>query len=424
MTESNFTAQMHSANCKICPAKRRSFLKCCSAAMLLSILIFCVTSCAHHNTHWKTDAGWENLIAQERSQPGSITQVDNSVIHYMKKYNVPGLSIAIAKDDKLIYVKAYGYADVITRERVTDSSLFRLASVSKPITGIAIMKLIQDGKLSMNSKVFGDSGILGNDYGPLPGDANLENITVDELLHHTSGWSRSTNDPTKDDPTFNHPSFNSSELITWTLNHQPLKTTPGTAYAYSNFNYFLLGRIIEKVTGESYAGYVNANILHPIGITDMQIGGNSEAEKKPNEVVYYEEGNEPYLVNLSRMDAGAGWIASATDLLRLIVSVDGLNLKKAILDSSTIRMMLTPSTANPGYACGWQLTSNGKLVNWFHFGELMGTATLLAHTQMGFSWAILTNTGYQDEHAHSDLDQILWNAINDSTTQWPGKDLF
>jgi len=124
------------------------------------------------------------------------------------------------------------------------------------------------------------------------------------------------------------------------------------------------------------------------------------------------------------MDSHGGWIASATDLLRLLVSVDGLNLKKAILDSSTIRTMLTPSTANPGYACGWQLTSNGKLVNWYHFGELMGTATLLAHTHMGFSWAILTNTGYQNEQTQSDLDQILWNAINDSTTRWPNKDLF
>ena len=191
-----------------------------------------------------------------------------------------------------------------------------------------------------------------------------------------------------------------------------------------NFNYFLLGRVIEKVTGTSYADYVNANILHPIGITDMQIGGNSEAEKKPGEVVYYEEGNEPYSVNLSRMDAGAGWIASATDLLRLIVSVDGLNLKKAILDSSSTRMMLTGSAANPGYARGLALTSNGNLLNWYHFGEIMGTATLLAHTQMGYSWAILTNTGYQNEQTHSDLDQILWNAINDSTTRWPGKDLF
>ncbi|RAI77334.1 serine hydrolase domain-containing protein [Spirosoma telluris] len=185
-----------------------------------------------------------------------------------------------------------------------------------------------------------------------------------------------------------------------------------------------MGRVIEKVTGQRYADYVNSTLLHPIGITDMQIGGNSKAEKKPNEVVYYEEGNEPYTINLSRMDAGAGWIASATDLVKLIIVVDGLNRKKDILTSLIIQKMLTPSTANKEYACGWGLATSGNLRNWYHFGELMGTASLLAHTHLGYSWAILTNTGYQNEQTHADLDQLLWNAINDSATPWPDKDLF
>lgn len=392
--------------------------------LLTSILLFSLVACKHKNTHWKIDAAWESLIEREQSLPGSIPQVDHSVVAYMKKHNVPGLSIAIAKDDKLIYVKAYGFANVMTQEKVTDSSLFRLASVSKPVTAIAIMKLIQDGKLSLNSIVFGEGGILGNDYAPLPDDPNIKKITINHLLHHTSGWSRNEEYPTRDDPTFIQPSLNSSQLIAWVFSHQALKTRPGTAFAYSNFNFFLLGRVIEKVTGQRYVDYVNAAVLHPIGITDMQIGGNSKAEKKPNEVVYYEEGNEPYRVNLSRMDAGAGWIASATDLVKLMVVVDGLNQKKDILNRSTLQTMLTPSTANKEYACGWALTTSGNLRNWYHFGEIMGTATLLAHTHLGYSWAILTNTGYQNEQTHADFNQILWNAINDPTTRWPDKDLF
>ncbi|WP_158552635.1 serine hydrolase domain-containing protein [Spirosoma telluris] len=195
-------------------------------AILKAISLFFLAACTQENTHWKINAAWENLIAQERSQPGSITQVDNSVIAYMKKHNVPGLSIAIAKDDKLIYTKAYGFADVITQEKVTTRSLFRLASVSKPITAIAIMKLIQDGKLSLDSNVFGEDGILGNDYGPLPDDPNIKKITINHLLHHTSGWSRNTEDPTRDDPTFIQPSLNSSQLIAWVFSHQTLTTPP------------------------------------------------------------------------------------------------------------------------------------------------------------------------------------------------------
>ena len=423
MAKSNFITKMYHANRDIWSAEFNSFFPCHLRPLMISILILSLTACTHHSRHWKFNKAWENLIEQERFQDGSIRQVDNSVIAYMKKHNVPGLSVAIAKDNKLIYVKAYGYAEIATQERINDSSLFRLASVSKPVTGIAIMKLIQDGKLSLNSKVFGQAGILGKDYGPLP-DTNYAKITVDELLHHTSGWSRNKDNPTVDDPTFNHPNLNATELITWTLNNQPLTTVPGTTFSYSNFNYLLLGRVIEKVTGERYEQYVKANILRPVGITDMQIGGNSEAEKKPNEVVYYEEGGEPYLINVSRMDAGAGWIASAKDLLKLMVSVDGLNIKNAILDSSIIKTMLTPSTANPGYACGWFLTSSRKRVNWYHFGEIMGTATLLAHTDIGFSWAILTNTGFQNDQNNKDMNDLLWNAINDSTTRWPNKDLF
>lgn len=423
MTISNFITKMYSANWNNWLVRLKPFFPFYMRAFMTSILFLSLTACAHRNQHWKINTAWENLIEQERSQPGSITQVDNSVITYMKKHNVPGLSVAIAKDDKLIYVKAYGYADVATQERVTDSSLFRLASVSKPVTGIAIMKLIQDGKLSLNSKIFGRDGILGNDYGPMP-DTNLAKITVSDLLHHTSGWSRNKDNPTIDDPTFNHMNLDAAQLITWTINNQPLKTSPGSTYAYSNFNYLLLGSVIEKITGERYEQYVKANILLPAGITDMQIGGDSEAAKKPNEVVYYEEGNEPYSVSVSRMDAGAGWIASAKDILTLMVSVDGSNIKKPILDSVSIKTMLTPSIANPGYACGWSLTTSGTRVNWYHFGELMGTSALAAHTDIGFSWVILTNTGYQDNQTGTDLNDLLWNAINDSTTRWPDKDLF
>jgi CubicO group peptidase (beta-lactamase class C family) len=421
MNVKNFTAQMYPANRNTGLIKPQTVSP--FRLIIIMLLIFSLNGCKHRNTHWKTDQNWESLIARERAEPGSVAQVDNAVIAYMKKYHVPGLSVAIAKDDKLIYVKAYGYADVATQEKVTTKSLFRLASVSKPVTSIAIMKLVQEGNLSLDSKVFGDNGILGNDYGPLPDGSDIKNITVDDLLHHTSGWSRREDDPTRDDPTFNHPSLSSAQLITWVLSHQPLKTPPGTAFAYSNFNFFLLGRLIEKVTGQSYEHYVNTNILRPIGITDMQIGGNTKTARKPNEVVYYEEGDEPYIINLSRMDAGAGWIASTSDLLRLMVSTDGLNLKKPILDSAMVKKMLTPSKANPNYACGWALSSY-KGLNWFHFGELMGTATLLAHTQIGYSWAILTNTGYQNDQAHLDFDRILWNAINDPATRWPDKDLF
>ncbi|HMG68454.1 MAG TPA: serine hydrolase domain-containing protein, partial [Chitinophagaceae bacterium] len=149
------------------------------------------------------NGNWETLLAQESSEPGSISQVDSSLTALMRKYNVPGLSLAVAKDDKLIYIKALGYADTTTGEKVSPKSLFRIASISKPFTSVAIMKLIQEGRLNINSKVFGDSGILGNQYGTLPYGQNITNITIDELLHHTcGGWTNDMNDPMFTNPSF------------------------------------------------------------------------------------------------------------------------------------------------------------------------------------------------------------------------------
>jgi D-alanyl-D-alanine carboxypeptidase len=381
--------------------------------LLIISLLF--TSCSHPNKSLKAELGWEQYIDQERTAPGSISQVDDTVILFMKKYHVPGLSLAIAKGDKLIYVKGFGFADTSNREKVTPESLFRIASISKPFTSVAIMKLMQEGKLSMDSKVFGDSGILGNQYGTIPYGPNITNITIDELLHHTGGgWTNDYNDPM-----FSNPYYTPSQLITWTLNNQPLTNTPGSVYAYSNFGYFILGRVIEKLTGQTYADYVNKNILRPIGIHDMQIGGNTKDSGKPREVVYYGQGEDAYSFNVSRMDSHGGWIASATDLIKFIVKVDGFNQKAGILDGSTTKMMLTGSRANPKYACGWGYYDSQS--SWGHGGSLPGTSTVLEHNKAGFSWAILINTRLMGGDFNSGFGKLIDNTIIDSSIKWPEK---
>ena len=391
-------------------------LKILLNTILIIYFLFC--GCSQHNRNLKINGNWEALVAQESSEPGSISRVDSSLTAFMRKYNVPGLSLAVAKDDRLIYIKALGYADTTTGEKVSPESLFRIASISKPFTSVAIMKLIQEGRLNINSKVFGDSGILGNQYGTLPYGQNITNITIDELIHHTcGGWTNDMNDPM-----FTNPSFISTELLSWTLNNQPLKNQPGFIYAYSNFGYFVLGRVIEKVTGQSYADYVSSNVLRPIGITDMQIGNNTKDDKKQNEVMYYGQWEDPYDFNVTRMDAHGGWIATATDLLRFIVRLDGFSLKSDILDSSVIRLMFTSSAANPKYACGW--VYNDKFSSWGHNGSLPGTSSDMERTKTGFSWALLINTRLQREDFYTDFSRVMENLIDDPAIRWPEKDLF
>ncbi len=349
--------------------------------------------------------------------PTNVPQVDNAVASFMTTHNVPGLSLAVTKNGKLVYAKSYGKADVGANTDVSNNSLFRIASVSKPVTGIAIMKMVEAGQLNLDAKVFGTGNILGTTYGNTPYGPNITNITVRQLLQHTAGgWPNDGNDPM-----FTNQAMNHAQLISWTLNNRPLTHTPGTNYAYSNFGYAVLGRVIEKISGQTYEQYVKTNVLQPAGITTMTIGGDTEADRKPNEVKYYGQGGQnPYIYKIARMDAHGGWIASATDLAKLLVRVDGFNTKPDILSTASINTMVAPSSV-ANYALGWSVNNAN---NWWHMGSLPGTATMIVRANNGFNWVILTNTRAVSNSYLTDLDGLLWPAVNNASTPWPDVDLF
>lgn len=349
-----------------------------------------------------------------------IAVLDNAVTAYMAKYNVPAVSLAITKGEKLVYVKAYGKADKEAGTDVTPTSRFRIASLSKSITGIAFMKLIDDGKLSLDDKVFGDGALLGTTYGTKPYSDNLKAITVRHLLNHTAGaWVNDGNDPM-----FSNPALSADQLITWTLDNRPVQRTPGTTYGYSNFGYCVLGRVIEHITGKPYEQYVNDELLTPNGIKDMDIGGNTLAERKTDEVKYYGTaagGANPYAYQIARMDAHGGWIASPTDLMRLLVHADGFGVKKDIISAAAITTMATaPALASPsGYGAGWSVNS---AKHWWHTGSLPGTSAIWVRTSTGYNWAVLTNTRAGGNEL-GDLDNLVWAAINGGA-QWQDIDQF
>lgn len=366
---------------------------------LTFLLVFVFSSCK--------DDDVDPVIPDTGQQDNEI--LDNAVASYMSKYNVPSVSLAITKDGKLVYVKAYGEADKEAGTEATISSRFRLASISKSITGIAFMKLLDDGKLNLDDKVFGEGAILGTMYGTKAYNDNLKAITLRNLLNHTVGtWG---NDGT--DPMFTNPNLDAGELITWTLDNRPVSSAPGKTYQYSNFGYCILGRVIEKLTGKTYEAYVKDEILTPAGVKNMEIGGNTLAERKPNEVKYYGSttgGTDPYAYQIKRMDAHGGWIASPTDMMRLLVHVDGFASKKDMLSSNAIdEMTKVPSLAvNSYYASGWAVNNAD---NWWHNGSLPGTNTIWVRTASGYNWAVLTNSRVGGNDL-SDLDNLIWSALN------------
>jgi CubicO group peptidase (beta-lactamase class C family) len=200
-----------------------------------------------------------SIAVAEESQPvpteSQLARMDEIANQFMTKYKVPGLSVAIARHGQFVYRKGFGLADVASGEKVTPDHLFRIASVSKPITSVAIFTLVEKGRLKLSDRVFGSGAVLGTDFASSYSE-RVQKITLEHLLTQTcGGWPNDASDPM-----FLNPGMNSHALIRWTLQNQPLQNEPGTHYAYSNFGYCILGRLIEKV-GASRA--ILFSILRP-----------------------------------------------------------------------------------------------------------------------------------------------------------------
>lgn len=347
----------------------------------------------------------------------SLPAVDDDVNAFMNKHNVPGLSLAIVKNGKLVYAKGYGFADREANVKVSTTSQFRIASLSKWITAGTIMRFIDQGRLSYNQKVFGDDGVLKNKFGSLAYSDHLKSITIQHLLQHTSGgWSNATNDPM-----FREAHLNSDDVLDFILDNRPLEHAPGTKLLYSNVGYFILSHIVQELTGQEYHRYVIDSIMKPIGINDMVLGATSLSGKKPNEVKYYGTSSYNYGEGTIARSMGAGgWIGSATDLMRFLVRFDGNATVPDLISTSTLNIMSSRTTVSNSYASGFRVSSNG---NWFHGGTYNGSRTWMVKAANGFMWAILTNTTANDSY-NTDLDKLIWTAVNNTGTPWPDRDLF
>jgi len=366
--------------------------------------------------------------------------LDKEVQRFMKRWEIPGGSLALVKDGQLLYTKAYGQAD--NDIPTQPYHLFRIASLSKPITAMAILKLQEQGKLKLNDKVFGPKGILNTAEYTFT-DKRVKDITVRHLLQHRGGWNRDTN--INGDPMFNPvyiahlmgvPAPASAKTIIRYVLKKQLDFSPGKRFAYSNIGYTVLGRVIEQLSGLSYEQYVQENILQPAGITDMRLAHNYYNDRIPDEVKYYEEADTPpmpdikdgqHLVswpyggfNIEAMDAHGGWLASAPDLAKLLVAIDGLGNKPDILSPAEIAQMFKPDRQNRTYALGWMVNRYGSA---WHTGSLPGSSTLMARLPDGAAWVILFNGRHDSPIYFSDLDALMWRALH-RVRNLPSQDLF
>ena len=356
-----------------------------------------------------------------------IAALDSKVTTWMTNSGMPGMSLAVSKNGKLVYRKGYGIGDKEAATAVTNDSRFRMASVSKLITSAAIMKLIQNGSVTMDQKVFGSGALLGTTYGTAPYSANVQNVTVSHLLHHTSGgWGNASNDPA-----FLDYNWTSAQVFNHTLTNIPLTAAPGSVFNYSNFNYMVLAKIVEKVSGKTYEQFVKDEILTPVGATQTTMSGNSLADRKPNEVKYYGQAGDatwPYdKMNMPRADGAMGWMGTATDLLRFATAVDSSATRPDILNGATLKIMASNSPNSSGFGfnfgCGWVIESG----EWFWWGSLPGSFGILYRNANGICVAALANSRMQPNPTNS-LNSFINNVLNyaalDASIPWQNIDQF
>ena len=227
---------------------------------LKQIFGYSVSGKAYYAAIWESEAPIDS----------NLGLIDTNIQAYMEKHSIPGLSIAITKNERLVFAKGYGFADNTSKEQVNPSHRFRIASISKPVTAVAVMELVEtlDSAL-IDKKVFGPGAVLGTQFGSPPFSSAVRAIAVKHLLQHTSGWSNTGGDPMFMGQLAN---MNHSQLISWVLdNRQPINSV-GNVHEYLNFGYCVLGRVIETVSGKSYETYVR-EVLAQCGVNRMEIGG-------------------------------------------------------------------------------------------------------------------------------------------------------
>lgn len=375
-----------------------------------------------------------------------LSQFDAAIQDFMAVRNIPGGVFALTWQGRLMTARGYNYGDD-NEELVVPSSLFRIASLSKSITATAVLQLVEQRRLTLNTRITNLVNIETDRAADR--DPRWDDITILNLLQHAGGFDRQQSF----DPMFSDQRISDALRIPLPISirdvinfmaEQPLDFDPGSRYAYSNFGYELLRLAIEAATGQSYSSYVQANVLGPMGITSMRLARSLASGRAPNEVSYHNGSNrlprinviDPTLeatwpyggYNLENMVGSAGWLASVVDIAKFTTAFDDI-FNSPLLNVDSIRLMFRqPSFGTDEfgsyYGCGWDVRPLAGWYNTWHIGSLGGVFTLMLRRYDGLNWVVFFNQRRDPSgESYYDIDQTLYD-IADDLRAVPDHDLF
>ena len=399
----------------------------------------------------------------------AFASLDQQILAAMQQSSVKGGALSITYNGRLIHSRGYGCADTASNTAVRPDALMRVASVSKLFTAISVLELFQQGKLSLDDKVFGPSGILSS-FTPIPGKSinpDLLTITVRHLLEHAGGWDRATtqrfNGVPYNEPIDglleaaplalgNPPPGSTSDVIRVMLS-QPVQHAPGTFFAYSNFGYAVLGRVVEKISGIGYEQFVEQNILKPLGIGRQKLAATLMSDTANGEVTYYDAPDAPLVPSvfspatqvprpyggklMEDLDSAGGWVANAVDLCKFLDGVDGRRTgTPALLNAASLaQIVINPHLAGEPlqsyYGLGFLITPVNAGNRWTKGGDFPGTAATVVHTPIGYSFALVFNgnPAYDPNNDNAgsfegSLGSMVLTAVNQLGTAAPSGDQY
>ena len=319
----------------------------------------------------------------------ALAPFDDLFAKFLKDNAVPGAAVAITRSGKLVLARGFGLANVAANQPVRPAALFRIASISKPFTAVAVMQLVERDKVKLDQPVRHYFHLKPFLAAKTKMDERWDKITVRHCLQHTGGWDRDRKGgfdpigiPGRITRAMKLPGAPTPDDIVRYMMGKPLDFDPGTKYVYSNLGYLVLGRIIEAVTGQRYELWMKEHVLAPVGIHEMQLGRGLLRHRAKGEVHYYDSRKRtgPCLYpprvgeqvplpdganNIEGYEAHGGWIASAVDLVRFAHAFDA-GAKSPLLSAASIREMWARPAGAAGfnaknkpravyYGCGWNV---------------------------------------------------------------------
>jgi N-acyl-D-amino-acid deacylase len=412
----------------------------------VSLVLVAIVGLLSASVHAQAPAG---------SGGAEVAPFDAEILALLKKYEVPGGAIAVARNGKLVISRGYGVADRVTRRVVLPDAPFRIASLTKPLVAIATLVLADNGRLPLDTPIASVLRARLPARTP-PAEGLLARITVRNLVQHTSAWgprenpngggierteSSTLNRGVQGDVRDNFLRLGAA----WTI---PPIAEPGTQYAYSTFGYCALGSLLEAAEDRPIDALINDLVLLPSGVKRFGLAAPFTGEPRPlpDETRYYDPPNSPTWkimvdgrsVPVPRPDgywpalvpgaciAGGRLVLSAPDYLRVLTRAGGRRGEPLLSPARQALLFASSSSvidkAGARVTHGLMFTPGAGGGTWWHTGGMPGTATYYSRSGP-FEWVAMFNLQPDDRQLYRDVNAGMWRAIR-AVDRWPDIDLF